>query len=114
MGGDLAALIVVAPFFLVVGAMARRHHPAAPVLALAETLIAMYAYFQLILSNEYPKLPGKVERFFPFVPNQLSGCGVCNGTCGDPDPAGEPMRRRRRCWLRAHAWMSNSKVCGVA
>ncbi len=66
-GGDLAALVVVAPFCLGVGAMAWRNHPAAPVLALAPGLFAMYTYSQLILGNEYLQLPGNVERFFPLL-----------------------------------------------
>ena len=66
-GGDLAALLVVAPAGLVVGAMAWRNHPGAPVLALAPALFSMYTYSQLILGNEYLQLTGNVERFFPLL-----------------------------------------------
>lgn len=66
-GGDLAALLVVLPVCLAVGRLAWRGHPAAPVLALAPALFAMYTYSQLILGNEYLRRPGNVERFFPLL-----------------------------------------------
>lgn len=66
-GGDLAALVVVAPVCAAVGLLAWRGHPAAPVLALAPAFFAMYTYSQLILGNEYLNLPGNVERFFPLL-----------------------------------------------
>ncbi len=66
-GGDLAALAVVAPVCFVVAGLARRGHPAAPVLALAPGMFAMYTYSQLILGNEYLYRPGNVERFFPLL-----------------------------------------------
>src|SRR5664279_561130 len=66
-GGDLAALIVVAPTCFAVSWLAWRGHPAAPVLALAPAMFAMYTYSQLILANEYLHLPGNVERFFPLL-----------------------------------------------
>lgn len=66
-GGDLAALVVVVPWCLVAGALAWRGHPAAPVLALAPSIFAMYTYSQLVLGNEYLDRPGNVERFFPLL-----------------------------------------------
>ena len=66
-GGDLAALVVVAPSCFVIAGLAWRGHPAAPVLALAPGLFAMYMYSQLILANEYLNRPGNVERFFPLL-----------------------------------------------
>lgn len=66
-GGDLAALAVVAPVCLLVGLLAWRGHAAAPVLALAPAVFAMYTYSQLILGNEYLQQPGNVERFFPLL-----------------------------------------------
>jgi len=66
-GGDLAALVVVAPVCASVGVLAWRGHPAAPVLSLAPAFFAMYTYSQLILGNEYLNLPGNVERFFPLL-----------------------------------------------
>jgi hypothetical protein len=66
-GGDLAALVIVAPLCLAVGGLARRGHRAAPVLALGPAIFAMYTYSQLILGNEYLRMPGNVERFFPLL-----------------------------------------------
>lgn len=66
-GGDLAALIVVVPVCMAVGRLAWRGHPAAPMLALAPAIFAMYMYSQLILGNEFLHLPGNVERFFPLL-----------------------------------------------
>lgn len=63
-GGDLAALVVVVPVCMAVGWLAWQGHPAAPVLALAPAIFAMYMYSQLILGNEFLQLPGNVERFF--------------------------------------------------
>ena len=66
-GGDAAALLVVVPVSVVVGALAIRGHPAAPVLALAPSIFVVYTYTQLIVGNEYLRLPGNVERFFPLM-----------------------------------------------
>ena len=66
-GGDLAAIAVVVPICMMVGWLAWRGHPAAPVLALAPAMFAMYTYSQLILGNEYLRLPGNIERFFPLL-----------------------------------------------
>ncbi len=66
-GGDLAALVVVAPVCVAVGGLAWREHPAAPVLALAPAIFAMYTYSQLVLANEYLRVPGNVEVFFPLL-----------------------------------------------
>ncbi|HST82221.1 MAG TPA: hypothetical protein VLL08_10845 [Kineosporiaceae bacterium] len=66
-GGDLAALVVVAPVCLTIGWLAWRGNPAAPTLALAPAIFAMYTYSQLILGNEFLHLPGNVERFFPLL-----------------------------------------------
>ena len=66
-GGDLAALVIVVPVCGGVGVLAWRDHRAAPVLALAPAFFAMYTYSQLILGNEYLRLPGNIERFFPLL-----------------------------------------------
>ncbi len=66
-GGDAAALAVVVPVTVAVAVLAVRRHPAAPVLALAPSIFVVYTYTQLILGNEYLRLPGNVERFFPLL-----------------------------------------------
>lgn len=67
LGADAASLIVVAPFSVAVGMLAWRRHPAAPVLALAPATFAMYTAFQVVVGQEYLRLPGNVERFFPLL-----------------------------------------------
>ena len=66
-GGDLAALLLVAPSCFAVAWLFWRGHPAAPILALAPGMFAMYTYSQLILANEYLYRPGNVERYFPLL-----------------------------------------------
>jgi hypothetical protein len=66
-GGDLAALVLVAPSCFAIAFLFWRGHPAAPVLALAPGMFAMYMYSQLILANEYLYRPGNVERYFPLL-----------------------------------------------
>jgi hypothetical protein len=66
-GGDAAALVVVAPVCVALAVLAARGHRAAPVLALAPAFFALYLYSQLIMGNEYGQLPGNVERFFPLL-----------------------------------------------
>ncbi len=66
-GGDATALAVVVPVTVAVAVLAVRGHPAAPVLALAPSIFVVYTYTQLILGNEYLRLPGNVERFFPLL-----------------------------------------------
>jgi hypothetical protein len=66
-GGDAAALAVVVPVTLAVAVLALRGHPAARVLALAPAIFVVYTYTQLILGNEFLRLPGNVERFFPLL-----------------------------------------------
>jgi hypothetical protein len=66
-GGDAAALMVVVPVSVAAGVLAIRGHPAAPVLALAPSIFVVYTYTQLMVGNEYLRLPGNVERFFPLL-----------------------------------------------
>jgi hypothetical protein len=66
-GGDAAALVIVAPFTVAVGVLALRGHPAAPVLAVAPAGYVLYTYAQLIVGQEYLRLPGNNERFFPLL-----------------------------------------------
>jgi hypothetical protein len=94
-GGDLAALVVVAPVCVAVGVLAWRDHRAAPVLALAPAFFAMYTYSQLILGNEYLRLPGNIER------SSLCFCPCSSWRRRSPCAAGRlpgqkscPLRRR--------------------
>ncbi|MEJ3748929.1 hypothetical protein WEI85_37365 [Actinomycetes bacterium KLBMP 9797] len=64
-GADAAALAVVAPLCVLVGVLALRGHPAAPALALGPAGFALYMFPQVIVGQEYLRLPGNNERFFP-------------------------------------------------
>jgi hypothetical protein len=64
-GGDLAILVVVAPFTAAVAVLALRGLRAAPLLALPPTVFTLYTYTQLVVGEEYLRLPGNNERYFP-------------------------------------------------
>jgi hypothetical protein len=66
-GSDAAVLFVVAPLALVVALLAVRGRPAAPLLAAGIGLFALYTYAQVVVGQEYLRLPGNVERFFPLL-----------------------------------------------
>jgi hypothetical protein len=66
-GADAAGLVVVAPASIAIGILALRGHPAAPVLALAPSIFAVYTYAQIIIGQEYLREPGNIERFFPLL-----------------------------------------------
>jgi hypothetical protein len=63
-GGDVAALLLVAPACVGAGICALLGHRAA-VVALAPTAFVLYTYTQLVVGQEYLRLPGNNERFFP-------------------------------------------------
>jgi hypothetical protein len=64
MGGDIAALFLVAPVSVFAGILAFLGHRAAPVLALGPSVFAMYTYTQLALGADIHRYPGNSERFF--------------------------------------------------
>ncbi|MFI9639419.1 hypothetical protein ACIG87_05010 [Micromonospora sp. NPDC051925] len=66
-GSDAAALLVVAPLAVAAAALARRRHPVAPPLAAGVAGFALYTYAQVVIGQEYLRLPGNVERFFPLL-----------------------------------------------
>jgi hypothetical protein len=67
LGSDAAALFVIAPLTLATAVFALRAHPVAPLLALGIGVFALYTYSQVIIGQEYLRLPGNVERFFPLL-----------------------------------------------
>lgn len=95
-GGDLAALVIVVPVCFTVGVLAWRGHTAAPVLALAPGMFAMYTYSQLILGNEYLQQPGNIERFFPLLlANFLLAAALVLRCWGLARPESLPVSSRR-------------------
>jgi hypothetical protein len=65
LGSDAAALFVVAPLTLGAAWLAWRGHRAAPLLAAGIGAYALYVYAQIAIGQEYLRLPGNVELFFP-------------------------------------------------
>jgi hypothetical protein len=66
-GSDLAALLVAAPLALVAATLVVRRHRAGPVLATGVGVYGVYTYAQVVVGQEYLRLPGNVERFFPLL-----------------------------------------------
>ncbi|GAA1436459.1 hypothetical protein GCM10009616_36280 [Microlunatus lacustris] len=64
-GSDAAALFFVVPLTLGTAVLAVRRHRVAPLLATGTGAYALYTYFQVVVGQEYLRLPGNVERFFP-------------------------------------------------
>jgi hypothetical protein len=63
-GLDAVSLYVVVPLVFVVGVLALRRHPSAPVLAIAPGLFVAYMLPQYIVGPDYLNLPGNNQRFF--------------------------------------------------
>ena len=67
LGADAAGLFVIAPLCLVAAYLVFRGHHAGAPLAAGIGVYALYTYAQVIVGQEYLRLPGNVERFFPFL-----------------------------------------------
>jgi hypothetical protein len=67
LGADAAALVVVAPLTLLAARLVRRRRVAGAALATGVGVFAIYTYIQVIVGQEYLRLPGNVERFFPLL-----------------------------------------------
>ena len=58
---------MIAPLTLATAVFALGAHPVAPLLALGIGVFTLYTYSQVIIGQEYLRLPGNVERFFPLL-----------------------------------------------
>lgn len=67
LGSDAAALFVVAPLAVLAGLLAVRGHPAGALLSSGVAVFCLYTYAQVVVGQEYLRLPGNVERFFPLL-----------------------------------------------
>ena len=56
-GLDTVNLLVVAPFLVLVGSLALRHHRAAPLLAVAPAIYAAYMFARVIVGPDYVNYP---------------------------------------------------------
>jgi hypothetical protein len=86
LGSDAAILFVIAPATLVAALLAARGHPAAPLLATGIGVFTIYTYAQVIIGQEYLRLPGNVERFYPLLLTVfvLAEAAVVLGLAGVP------------------------------
>lgn len=66
-GGDLVALVLVAPICVLAGVLVLRGRRAGPVLALAPTAFVMYLYTQLAVGGEFAAVHGNSERAVPLM-----------------------------------------------
>ena len=64
-GSDGAALFFVAPLAVATAVLAARRRAVAPLLGVGVGVYALYTYVQVVIGQEYLRLPGNVERFFP-------------------------------------------------
>jgi hypothetical protein len=66
-GADAAAMAVVVPLTVLAAVLAARRHRAAAPLASGVAAYVVYTWAQLVIGQEYLRLPGNVERFFPLL-----------------------------------------------
>jgi hypothetical protein len=100
-GGDAAALVVIAPVAIVAGVLALRRHRAAPLLVMGPGVYAAYTAFQLAVGQEHLRLPGNVEHFFPLYLGLMVLGGaltVAAWVAVDAAALPHPSRRLRR-WV---------------
>lgn len=98
LGSDAAALFVIAPLCLVAAYLVDRGRLTGPPLAAGIGAYGVYTYFQVIVGQEYLRLPGNVERFFPlllaiFV---LAGAALVLAWSRLPEELPRPSRRLER------------------
>lgn len=67
LGSDAAALFVIAPLAVVAAVLLFRRPTAGVLLASGISVFALYTYAQVVIGQEYLRLPGNVERFFPLL-----------------------------------------------
>ncbi|PNI09736.1 hypothetical protein CXX84_05750 [Arthrobacter sp. AFG7.2] len=66
-GSDAAALFVVFPATILAAVLVFRSQPAGPLLGSGIGVYAIYTYAQVIIGQEYLRLPGNVEYWFPLL-----------------------------------------------
>lgn len=93
-GSDATALFVVAPLAALAAVMAVRGHRATAPLASGIGVYALYTYSQNIIGQEYLRLPGNAERFFPLLLTVFVAAGTVVVLAGS-QLAGLPPASRR-------------------
>ena len=105
-GGDLAGLLLMAPWAWVSAALLLRGHRAGASLALAPAAYGLYMYSQLAISGDIDRYVGTSHRYFPlfWALTTLSGVGVIlAGVRIVRDPM---FPRYRRRLVRGAGWYS--------
>ncbi len=64
LGGDVAALLLVAPLSVWAGVLVLKGRVGGPALALGPAFYGLYMYAQLAMSGDISRYPGNAERFF--------------------------------------------------
>ena len=96
LGGDAAALLLVAPVSILAGILTMRGHPAGPVLALGPAVFALYTYTQLALGGDFGLYAGNSERFFPlYLGLFVFGAAIAIRAWATIDPTRLPPTSRR-------------------
>lgn len=67
LGSDAAALVVIAPLTVIAALLCVRGHRVGPVLGSGVGVFALYTYAQVIIGQEYLRLPGNIEYWFPLL-----------------------------------------------
>jgi hypothetical protein len=98
LGSDAAALAVGAPLAWVAAYLTARGRAAGPLLATGVGVYVLYTYTQVIIGQEYLRLPGNVERFFPLLLTVfvLAEAAIVLGWQLVPTDLPEPPRRLER------------------
>ncbi len=115
-GGDLVALVLVAPTCVAAGVLTWRGHPAGPVLALAPTAFALYLSTQLAVGGEFARAEGNSERAFPLllVVFWLAGTGLVGSwRAVDATALPRPGRAMRRTAASALLLVAAFLVLGL-
>lgn len=66
-GGDVAALVLVAPVSLAAGVLVLRRHVLGAALGLGPAAYGLYMYFQLATGGDPHRYPGNLATFFPLL-----------------------------------------------
>jgi hypothetical protein len=74
LGSDAAALFVVGPLTLATAVLVARRHPVGPLLALGVGVYALYTYTQIIIGQEYLRLPRRRGRRHGWSEARQSSC----------------------------------------
>ena len=102
-GADAAALLVVTPTCLAAAWLVHRRHPVGSLLATGVAVYALYTSAQVVIGQEYLRVPGNVERFFPLLLALFvtAEAVLVLAWWSVPAPLPEPSRRLRRAtgWL---------------